>query len=53
MTVLPWLPVRYLLARKSVWGWRLDLLSVLPWLAYYYTALPGAPAMSVRNEGLA
>lgn len=41
LTFLPWLLlastliVRYLLARKNAWGWRLDLLSVGPWLLYY------------------
>ena len=42
MTALPFLLlgstllVRYLLARRNPWGWRVDLLSVAPWLAYYY-----------------
>ena len=41
MNVLPWLllastlAVRYLLARRNAWGWRLDLLSVPGWLAWY------------------
>ena len=40
--LLPWLLllstliVRYLLARKNPWGWRVDLLSVAPWLTYYW-----------------
>ena len=27
--------VRYLLARRNPWGWRLDLLTVAPWIALY------------------
>jgi hypothetical protein len=43
MSMLPWLllastlGVRFLLARQSAWGWWLDLVSVGPWLLYYYS----------------
>ena len=44
MSALPWLLlattlcVRWLAGNKNPWAWRLDLLTVLPWAAFYVHA---------------